>query len=87
MLTFFLYMTLYPDIQTRAQAEIDTVMGPNQLPTAADREKLPYVNAVINESLRIGKVTPQGVPHQVRADDVYKDYLIPRGALVIPNLW
>ena len=28
-----------------------------------------------------------GVPHRVQADDVYRGYDIPEGAMIIPNIW
>ena len=45
-------MLLYPECQSLAQEEIDHVIGPDRLPTFADRAALPYVNAVVQEVLR-----------------------------------
>lgn len=53
-------MTLHPEIQRKAQEEVDRVVGKNRLPTFADRENLPYVEAVINEVLRLNPVAPLG---------------------------
>ena len=52
MHTFILAMTLYPDIQKRAQAEIDAVVGNGRLPSFEDRENLPFVEALVKETLR-----------------------------------
>lgn len=41
-------MTLHPEIQKKAQAEIDMVVGSDRLPEFTDREQLPYVNAVVS---------------------------------------
>lgn len=57
---FFKAMTLYPEVQAKAQAEIDAVVGTDRLPTLLDRKDLPYVNAVANEVLRWHSVTPTG---------------------------
>lgn len=46
-------MVRHLDVQQKAQAEIDRVVGRDRLPTYADREKLPYTNAVLSEVLRI----------------------------------
>ena len=53
-------MTLYPQVQKLAQAEIDSVIGSDRLPTSEDRARLPYVNAVIKEVLRWNPVAPLG---------------------------
>lgn len=44
-------MTAYPAVQHKARAEIDRVIGNNRLPTVADRDNLPYLNAIVNEVL------------------------------------
>ena len=48
--TLFLAMALYPDVQKKAQAEIDAVVGPNRLPDFHNHPSLPYINAVVKES-------------------------------------
>lgn len=49
------------DVQKKAQAELDAVMGSDRLPTLADRENLPYVNALLLEVLRWNTVAPTGL--------------------------
>jgi cytochrome P450 len=51
---------MYPDVQRRAQDEIDHVIGTERLPTLADRDKLIYINAVVKEVLRWNAVGPIG---------------------------
>jgi cytochrome P450 len=51
-------MTLYPDVQRRAQAEIDRVVGNSRLPNYSDHDELPYLQAVLKEVLRWHPVTP-----------------------------
>ena len=53
-------MVLYPEVQKKAQAEIDAVVGQNRLPEFRDRPSLPYINAVVKESLRWNLVAPLG---------------------------
>ncbi len=53
-------MVIYPEVQLKAQAEIDRVVGKNRLPTFEDVDALPYVFAVFMETLRWHTVTPQG---------------------------
>ena len=58
-------MALYPEVQKKAQAEIDAVVGPNRLPDFHDRPSLPYISAVVKESSRWNIVVPFGRPFQV----------------------
>ena len=51
-------MTLYPDVQRKAQAEIDRVVGDLRFPDYSDQDELPYVQAVLKEVLRWHPVTP-----------------------------
>lgn len=85
--SFFLAMTLFPDVAKKAQEEIDSVVGSDRLPTYADREFLPYVDALVKEVFRWNSVAPTGVPHRAIQDDVQDGYFIPKGSLVIPNIW
>ncbi|KAI0653349.1 cytochrome P450 [Cubamyces menziesii] len=84
---FILTMALFPEVQKRAQEEIDRVVGTNRLPDFADRERLPYVTAVMKEVLRWHPPAPMGIPRQLREDDTYKGYHLPRGAVVMGNVW
>ncbi|GLI79445.1 hypothetical protein PoHVEF18_007780 [Penicillium ochrochloron] len=84
--TFFLAMTLFPEVQRKAQEEIDQVLG-GRLPTVADRGKLPYVDAVVKEVLRWHPVAPMGIPHMSVEDDMLNGFFIPRGSLIMPNIW
>jgi len=53
-------MTLFPDVQKKAQAEIDAVIGPDRLPSFADQDSLPYIDALAKEALRWHAVIPTG---------------------------
>jgi cytochrome P450 len=59
-MSFFLAMLVYPEVQSKAQAEIDRVIGRERLPEMVDMESLPYVSAVVAESLRWLPVLPMG---------------------------
>src|SRR2546423_9232207 len=84
---FFLAMTLYPSVQRKAHAEIDSVIGTSRLPTFADRKSLPYIDAIVKEVLRWHPVGPMGIPHMTTKDDVYENYFIPKGTLLLANIW
>ncbi len=52
---------IHPEIQAKAQAEIDAVVGKNRLPNFEDRPHLPYVEAILLETLRWNPALPMGV--------------------------
>ncbi|KAI9435627.1 cytochrome P450 [Lactarius psammicola] len=85
--TFLLTMVLFPDVQKRVQAELDAVVGRKRLPTFDDRASLPYLEATIKESLRFHPPTPLGIAHRLVEDDVVQGYRIPKGAIILPNIW
>ncbi|KAJ8689877.1 hypothetical protein PTI98_012736 [Pleurotus ostreatus] len=84
--TFLLVMTRHPEIQKKAQEEIDSVVGKDRLPTLSDRDSLPYVECVIKEVLRFAAVAAL-MPHSLDEDDIYNGYTIPKGAWVMVNAW
>jgi hypothetical protein len=58
--SLFLAMVLFPQVQTRAQAELDLVVGRDRLPTFDDRPRLPYIEALCKELMRWFVVAPIG---------------------------
>ncbi|XP_070764842.1 cytochrome P450 2J2-like [Enoplosus armatus] len=82
----FLYMTKYPEIQEKVQAEIDRVIGQSRQPSMEDRANLPYTDAVIHEIQRMGNIVPLSLPHVTSRDIQLGGYTIPKGVTVIPNL-
>ncbi|KIY66978.1 cytochrome P450 [Cylindrobasidium torrendii FP15055 ss-10] len=84
---FFLMMLLHPDVQQKVQREVEFVCGAERLPNVSDREKLPYLKAVIKEIIRIHTPAPTGLPHTNIEDDVHDGYFIPKGSMIIANIW
>jgi cytochrome P450 len=60
VISFFLAMLVYPEVQREAQAEIDRVVGYDRLPDMNDAPQLPYIQGVVNECLRWLPATPLG---------------------------
>jgi len=85
--SFFLVMSLYPDVQKKAQAELDRVVPSGRLPNSSDRPQLPYVEALMKEIYRWNPVLPFAIPHKLTQDDIYDGYLIPAGTIVVGNTW
>lgn len=53
-------MVLYPEAQVKARRELDAVVGSSRLPEYSDREFLPYIEAIVSETLRWHPVVPLG---------------------------
>lgn len=87
MAWFLLAMTAFPEVQQRAQVELDIVIGRSQVPTFSDYERLPYIRAIGKEVLRWRPVDPVGMPHRTTEDDWYEGYFIPAGSVILPNVW
>lgn len=83
----FLVIAKYPEIQKEAQAELDEVIRPGHLPTRADWDNLPYMQALIMELLRWHNIAPLGLPHTLMEDDTYGGYFLPKGSTVLANIW
>ncbi|KAH7320422.1 cytochrome P450 [Rhizoctonia solani] len=87
ILVFTMAMVMHPEVQAKAQAEIDSVLRGTRLPEISDRESMPYMGRIIKEVFRWKHTVPLGVPHVSTQDDTYKGYFIPSGTLVISNIW
>ncbi|KAJ3962410.1 hypothetical protein N0V92_000887 [Colletotrichum tropicale] len=84
---FFLAMAKFPEAQKKAQEEIDRVVGSDRLPTVSDRDNLPYLEALIKEVLRWHTIAPMGLLHMSSEEASYSGYRIPKGSLVLCNIW
>ena len=80
-------MSLYPEVQRKAHAELDAVVGHDRLPDFSDRASLPYVDAVIKEMIRWHNSTPMSLPHCTMEDDELHGYFIPVGTVLFGNTW
>jgi len=87
MARFVFNMMIHPEIQCRAQEEIDALTGGHRLPTLEDKASLPYIDALIQELLRWNIIGPFALPHRLVQDDEYRGYIIPKGSMMISNLW
>lgn len=87
LLVFFLVMLLYPDVQKKAQKELDDVLGGDTFPSLDGRKNLPYVEALCKEVFRWHAVVPTGFPHMLKEDDTIGEYFVPKGTVVLGNAW
>ncbi|KAL8721665.1 MAG: hypothetical protein Q9225_001714 [Loekoesia sp. 1 TL-2023] len=87
MQSVILALLMFPEVVQRAQEEIDRVVGTDRLPNFEDRENLPYVDGMIKEAWRWNPVGPMGLTHKSEEDIFYGEYIIPKGAYLLPSLW
>ncbi|KAF7348384.1 hypothetical protein MSAN_01792400 [Mycena sanguinolenta] len=87
LIVFIMVMAMNPEVAKKAQNELDTVVGLGFLPGFEHRSALPYCEAVFREVFRWRPILPFAVPHATSDDDIYEGYFIPKGTMVIPNVW
>ncbi|KAJ3802320.1 cytochrome P450 [Lentinula aff. detonsa] len=85
--SFILNMLMNPEIQRKAHEQLEQVLGPGDLPSFADELALPYITAIAQEALRHNPVTPLAFPHALTQDDIYEGYFLPKGSIIMPNVW
>ena len=66
-----LFLIRNPDVQTNMRHEIDRVVGSGRFPSMGDKDNLPYCEAVILETQRLGNIAPLSLPHGVKYDGKY----------------
>ncbi|KAF2204080.1 cytochrome P450 CYP2 subfamily [Delitschia confertaspora ATCC 74209] len=72
-------------VQDKAHAELMKVVGPHRLPRMEDMRDLPYIRACVKEILRMNPILAPGIRHFAEEDVRYKDYVIPKGTVLIAN--
>lgn len=84
---FVMAMITHPAVVKKAQAELDTVIGSDRLPTFADMNDLPYIRALCQEVSRWRPVSSGGFQHALTEDVQYGKYLLPKGSAIVGNHW
>ncbi|XP_043722511.1 cytochrome P450 78A5-like [Telopea speciosissima] len=81
-------MVVYPEIQSKAQSEIDAVVGTNRGVSDSDLQNLPYLQAIIKESLRINPPGPLLSWARLAVHDVQVgNHFVPAGTTAMVNMW
>ncbi|KAF7430208.1 hypothetical protein PC9H_005910 [Pleurotus ostreatus] len=83
---FFAIMAHNLDVQTKAQRELDQYLD-HRFPDFEDQPHLPYISAVMLETLRWEPMTPLGLAHGLISDDKFRGYYLPKGSIVFYNVW
>ncbi|KAL5728112.1 hypothetical protein ACHQM5_001234 [Ranunculus cassubicifolius] len=76
-----------PEMFKKAQDELDRVVGKNNVVEESHLSKLPYLDAIIKEVMRLHPVGPLLIPRCARESCVIGGYLIPKGAKIFVNVW
>ncbi|GLJ10546.1 hypothetical protein SUGI_0130190 [Cryptomeria japonica] len=77
----------HPEIQQKIRDEVDTVLGPGVPITEPDIVKLPYLQAVVKETMRLHMAIPLLVPHMNLHDAKLAGYDIPAESKILVNAW
>ncbi|RYO83497.1 hypothetical protein DL766_004977 [Monosporascus sp. MC13-8B] len=85
LLSLLLHLAADIRIQQVAHDELMRVVGPNRTPTYEDVKNLPYIRACVKETLRMHPTPFWGIKHYSDADVKYKDYVIPKGTILLGN--
>ncbi|XP_054825543.1 cytochrome P450 81E8-like [Prosopis cineraria] len=76
-----------PEVLKKAQKEMDTHIGQGRLIEEQDVSKLPYLQNIIYETLRLHPPAPLLVPRESSDDCTVGGYNVPRGTIVLANIW
>ncbi|XP_034713161.1 steroid 17-alpha-hydroxylase/17,20 lyase-like [Etheostoma cragini] len=87
LLWILAYLVHHPEVQHRVQKELDEHVGGERAVCASDRSRLPYLDCVINEGMRIRPVSPVLIPHIARTDTSIGGHAVCRGTRVLVNMW
>ncbi|KAI3870169.1 hypothetical protein MKW92_040700 [Papaver armeniacum] len=76
-----------PEALTKLRDEIDFHVEEGRFISESDLPKLPYLQCVIQESLRLHPPAPIPLPHISSQDCTIAGYDIPRGTMLLLNAW
>ncbi|KAL0739771.1 hypothetical protein Bca4012_081284 [Brassica carinata] len=76
-----------PETMAKAQAEIERMIGQNGLVKEPEISELPYIQAVVKETLRLHPPVPLLLPRKADTDVEIFGYIVPKDAQVLVNVW
>ncbi|MED6171130.1 hypothetical protein PIB30_037945 [Stylosanthes scabra] len=76
-----------PEVMKKVQEELEAVIGRDTIVEESQIHKLPYLRAVMKETLRLHPALPLLVPHCPSETTIVGGYTIPKGSRVFVNVW
>ncbi|KAG1368606.1 putative Isoflavone 2'-hydroxylase [Cocos nucifera] len=77
----------HPEVLKKAREELDLQVGEDRLVDESDLPKLPFLHAIINETLRLYPPAPILPAHESSEDCIVGGYRVPRGTVLLVNAW
>ncbi|KAM9425628.1 cytochrome P450 17A2 [Pholidichthys leucotaenia] len=87
LLWILAYLLHHPEVQECVQKELDEQVGRERMVNMSDHSRLPYLDAVINEGMRIRPVSPVLIPHTALKDSSIGGHAVSQGTRVLVNMW
>ena len=76
-----------PDALSKARLELEQTIGKGKTIEESDITRLPYLQAVVKETLRLHPAVPLLLPRKALADVEIAGFIVPKGAQVFVNAW
>ncbi|XP_035702729.1 farnesoate epoxidase isoform X2 [Folsomia candida] len=82
-----LYLAVFTEVQDKVREETNNIVAKGEQCRLSDRSRMPYTQATIAEIHRFSSVTAMGVPHRAVESKNVGKYMIPKGSLIIHNIY
>nr|WJZ49115.1 cytochrome P450 [Isodon lophanthoides var. gerardianus] len=76
-----------PEIMRKAKQELRSVVGAGKQPQESDMARLPYLRAIVKETLRCYPAAPFLIPRKADCEVEMEGYVIPKDTQILVNVW
>jgi cytochrome P450 len=76
-----------PHAMSKAKEELEQIIGIGNPIEESDITRLPYLQAIVKETLRLHPSAPLLLPRKAKIDVKIRGYIVPKGAQVLINEW
>ncbi|XP_065855845.1 iridoid oxidase-like [Euphorbia lathyris] len=76
-----------PEAMRKVKEELNRVVGPKRKVEESDLDELPYLQAIIKETMRLHPVIPLLIPRNTLEEIKFMKYVIPKDTQVFVNAW